>query len=96
VPPFRYLPELMKLTWQRTVIGGQIKPYDFAAHDGDVKVGRIYKHDTHGGAANWFWTMNAVGPNIVRSRNCSGTVPTKAEAVRLVEQTYRRCRLEEQ
>jgi len=57
-----------------------------------VPVGRIYKHDTHGGPANWFWAMNAFGPDIVRTGNCSGTAPTKAEAVRLVEETYRRCR----
>jgi hypothetical protein len=82
----------MKLRWARTVIAGDTKPYDFAASDGEVLVGRIYKHDTHGGPANWFWAMNASGPGIIRSGNCNGTAGTKAEAVRLVEETYQRCR----
>ena len=83
---------IVKLQWSRTVIGGQMKPYDFAAVDGEVKVGRIYRHDTHGGPANWFWAMNASGPEIDRAGNRSGTVATKVEAVRLVEETYPRCR----
>ena len=83
----------MKLTWQRTVIAKQAKPYDFVAVDGEVKVGRIYKHDTHGGPANWFWAMNASRPGINRDGiNCSGHALTKADAVRLVEETYLRCR----
>jgi hypothetical protein len=32
---------LIKLTWARTVIGGQTKPHDFAAQNGDEHVGRI-------------------------------------------------------
>jgi hypothetical protein len=39
--------------------------------------------------------MSAFGPDIVRSGRCSGTVATKAEAVRLVEETYERCRPDE-
>jgi hypothetical protein len=82
----------MKLTWSRTVIGKQTKPYDFAARDGDEPVGRIYRHDTHGGQPNWFWAMNASGPGINRHGIlCNGLVETKAEAVRLVEETYERC-----
>ena len=61
------------------------EPHDFAAVDGEVKVGRIYMHDTHGGPANWFWAM-AIGPGINRVSNCSGTIATKAEAVRLAEE----------
>jgi hypothetical protein len=33
----------LKLTWTRTVIGGQTKPYDFATKLDGVAVGRIYK-----------------------------------------------------
>ena len=37
--------------------------------------------------------MTAIGPGINRAGiNCSGTVATKAGAVRLVEETYRGCR----
>ena len=82
----------MKLTWSRTVIGKHTKPYDFAARDGDEPVGRIYRHTTHGGPANWFWAMQASGPGINRHGiQCQGLVETKAEAVRLVEETYYRC-----
>lgn len=83
----------MKLSWIRTEIGGRTAPHDFAALDAGTHVGRIYKHDTHGGPANWFWAMTAIGPGINRADvNCSGTVATRAEAVRLVEETYQRCR----
>ena len=87
----------MKLTWQRTVIGGQTVPYDFAALDAGQPVGRIYRHDTsEHQRGEWFWAMNAFGPGINRHGiNCSGIVETKAEAVRLVEGTYQRCRLNE-
>ena len=84
----------MKLTWQRTVIGGQTKPSDFSAHDAGKHVGRICCHDTGVERDLWFWTMNAFGPSIDRSGvNCNGIVETKAKAVRLVEETYRRCRV---
>ena len=33
--------EVGKLTWARTVIGGQTKPCDFEARHGDEHVGRI-------------------------------------------------------
>jgi hypothetical protein len=51
----------MKLTWSRTVIGKQTKPYVFA-RDGAEPVGRIYRHDTHGGPPNWFWARQAFDP----------------------------------
>ena len=86
----------MKLTWSRTVIGKQTKPYDFAARDGAEPVGRIYKHETSGGPPRWFWAMQASGPGINRHGiQCSGLVETKADAVRLVEEAYDRCRLDE-
>jgi len=71
---------MAKLTWERTLIGGQTKPYDFAAsHDCEEPVGRIYRRDgTVNAAPGWFWAMNASGPGIDRSGiNCSGTVATK-------------------
>ena len=58
----------MKLTWQRTEIAGQTKPYDFAAVDGEVKVGRIYRDSgTVHAAPGWFWAMGAFGPGINRN-----------------------------
>jgi hypothetical protein len=36
----------MKLIWERTLVGGRTKPYDFSAKDGVRSVGRIYRHDT--------------------------------------------------
>jgi hypothetical protein len=84
----------VKLQWVRTEIGGKTAPYDFAASDADAPVGRVYKHDgTQHSAGGWFWTMGAFGRGIDRSGiNCSGIVETKAEAVRLLEDAYRRCR----
>ena len=84
----------MKLSWERTVIGGQIKPYDFTAMDGGKNVGRIYRPETsQHRAGHWWWAMNAFGQGINRHGiQCTGIVPLKAEAVRLVEETYQRCR----
>ena len=48
----------MKLTWERTLIAGQTKRYDFAAHDGDVKVGRIYRRETSAlNRGQWFLSI---------------------------------------
>lgn len=83
----------MKLTWTRTVIGGKTAAYDFSASDGDVNVGRIYKHTTHGGPANWFGAMQAWGPGIDRHGiQCSGLVATKDEAVAAVQRAWEACR----
>ena len=54
----------VKLTWERTLIGGRTKPYDFAGKDGDVGVGRIYRHDTSGRAHRWYWAMYDFGQRI--------------------------------
>ena len=63
--------------------------------DASKHVGRIYRHDTAGGErTRWFWAMNASGPGINRSdTKCSGLADTKAEALRLVEETYWACRV---
>jgi hypothetical protein len=82
----------MKLKWQRTVIGGRTAPYDFAAYDGEIGVGRIYRTGTVHSGLRWFWAMNGWGPGITRDGIlCNGLAATKAEAVRLVEDTYARC-----
>ena len=78
----------MKLSWERTIIGGQTKPYDFAARDGANGVGRIYRHETSAlNRGNWYWTMNAFGPGINRDGiQWSGIVATKSEE-QMVETT---------
>lgn len=83
----------MPLTWSRTIIGGKTAPYDFVAHDGDIDVGRIYRHTTHGGPANWFWAMQAWGPGIDRTGIlCNGLVPTREEAIAEVVRAWKACR----
>ena len=82
----------MKLTWGRTLIGGQTKPYDFAAKDSDAasaaSIGTIPAARAH----RWYWAMNAFGPDIDRRGvTCSGLVESKAVAVRTVEETYAVC-----
>ena len=86
----------MKLTWSRTVIGKQTKPYDFAACDGAEPVGRIYRHSTSGGRPTGFGRCRPLVPaSIVTASNAMALVETKTEAVRLVEKTYDRCRLDQ-
>jgi hypothetical protein len=84
----------MALTWSRTVIAGKANPYDFSAADGGISVGRIYRNDTGGfSKGSWFWTMNAFGPGVDRSRaQCTGLAETKEEAVTLVEKAWVACR----
>ena len=83
----------MKLSWERTLIAGQTKPYDFTAKDGARPVGRIYRHDTSvPNRGHWYWTMYAVGQGIDRGGvNCTGMVSSKTEAAQLVERTYAVC-----
>ena len=83
----------MKLTWARTKIGGQTKPYDFAAYDGVTNVGRIYRHDTsERQRGNWYWSMYAFGRSVDRDGvTCTGIASSKPEAAQMVERTYAAC-----
>ena len=47
------------LTWRHTVIGGETRPYDYCATDGDVPVGRIMKIEHGPAAGEWSWSMYA-------------------------------------
>jgi hypothetical protein len=78
---------LMTLSWTRIVVAG--RPQTYSAGDGGRMVGRIQRRQSGG----WFWTMNAVGPDIeVGSWICSGNVETKDVAERMVEMAYEACR----
>ncbi|RWB27295.1 MAG: hypothetical protein EOQ42_30745 [Mesorhizobium sp.] len=66
----------------RTVIGGQSAPYDFAAQFQQDSVGRIMKRLHGSESGNWFWSCYEGGAN--------GKVPTKDEAVVGVERAYTR------
>ncbi|BAB54417.1 hypothetical protein [Mesorhizobium japonicum] len=72
----------VRLTWDRTVIGGQTAHYDFAASFGDTGVGRIMKEQHGPSAGTWFWTCYDGGAR--------GTVATKDEEVVGVEVAYAR------
>jgi hypothetical protein len=78
----------MKLTWSRTVIGGQTKPYDFAARHGDEHVGRIFRYQAGPRTGNWRWTMVAFGPHLSPPVDCHGTVASKDKAAALVAECY--------
>jgi len=78
----------MKLTWQRTVIGGNVQHHDFAAFHGDELVGRIFQHRAGPRAGAWRWTMLAMGPHLRRPDDSHGTAASKAEAAELVAECY--------
>ena len=54
----------LKYQWSRTVIAGEPMAYDYVCADGDMKVGRIYKHTGGPQSGHWFWSMYAFGPGI--------------------------------
>lgn len=79
----------LRLRWKHT---WDDKENDFVAEvDGYAgSVGRIYRHDSGGYLkGNWFWAMNAHGPEI--SRNIEplfGFEPTPRKAAREVEKAW--------
>lgn len=70
--------------WRRTLPDSR---HDFAAWDGKVNVGRVYREDRNRKSGQWFWSMTAS----VAGRAgvaCEGYLPTKEEAVKKVENVY--------
>ena len=83
----------LKHQWTRAVIAGEPQRYDYCYRDGEVDVGRIYKHGAGPKTGSWFWSMYAFGPGISRRRwNLSGTEDTKDAAAAKVESAYDLCR----
>ena len=83
----------LKYQWSRTVIAGEPMAYDYVCADGDMKVGRIYKHTGGPQSGHWFWSMYAFGPGINRRDwNLTGTEDTKDAATAKVEWAYDLCR----
>ncbi|MCA0057118.1 hypothetical protein [Mesorhizobium sp. B261B1A] len=80
---FQYLVDRgarVHLHWGRTVIGGETRPYDFAAKFQSESVGRIMK-ELHGpSAGRWYWYQGS----------SKGSTETKEEAVFHVERAYTR------
>lgn len=84
----------MKVTWERTVIGGQTAPGDFLARDETGRaVGRIYPQMGGHHAGEWFWCFNAFGSDINwPNYPAIGTEPTKQAAADRVKRVFKMCR----
>lgn len=83
----------MKVTWERTVIAGEAGHEDFTARDETGRiVGRIYRQVGGHYAGEWFWCMNAFGPDINWPEFPTiGTEPTKQGAADRVRAVFLRC-----
>lgn len=78
-----------KLVWQWTVIGGESKPYDYTARDGDTPVGRIIRVDYGPGIGRWRWSMyHPAGLGRPGFSPCTGVVDSKQEAADKVRECY--------
>ena len=73
-----------ELQWSRTWPDSS---YDFSARDGDVLVGRTYRHTGGPSGNRWFWSMIAKVGNRVGTD--SGTADDRDEACLKVERHYR-------
>jgi hypothetical protein len=75
---------MFQYQWKRTDPDSH---HDFAAYDGKLNIGRIYREDRNLKSGQWFWTMTAMIPG----RNgvvCDGYLPTKEQAATQVESAY--------
>lgn len=81
----------LRLTWQHTVIGGETRPSDYCATDGDVPVGRIMKIEHGPAAGEWSWSMYArVGWGKIWLTT-HGRESTKQAAANKVAASYAAC-----
>jgi hypothetical protein len=71
------------LTWRRT---WEDKPLDFAAYDGERRVGRIYQLVGGPYANRWFWVVTLFDDPVYWSRK--GNSEGKDEAVQAVKDAY--------
>jgi hypothetical protein len=76
-----------ELRWQRT---WEDRSYDFAAFDGELRVGRIYRHEGGPSGNKWWWSMTAKIGN--RIGTDSGTSDDRDDACLQVERHFRRFR----
>jgi len=76
-----------ELQWRRT---WEDSSHDFSARDGDLLVGRTYRHTGGPTGGKWFWSMIAKIGNRVGTD--SGTAEERDEACLAVERSYRRFR----
>jgi hypothetical protein len=70
--------------WKRTDPDSH---HDFAAYDGKLNIGRIYREDRNVKSGLWSWSMTAVlpgGAGVI----CSGYLQTKVQAATQVELVY--------
>jgi hypothetical protein len=83
----------MKVTWERTVIAGKTGHEDFAARDETGRqVGRVYRQIGGHDAGDWFWCMNAMGPDINWPKYpATGTEPGKQAAADRVKRVFEAC-----
>lgn len=78
----------MKITWERTVIGGETATGDFVAViEGEI-AGRIYPYLV-GPKKGYYWTFQ-LGHGHFRKSNLSGIVDTKQEAADKVKAEFAR------
>ncbi len=75
-------PRRFRYAWSRTF---DDQREDYAARDGDVKIGRVYRINSIS-TGGWFWTMNGTYAN--RSGSTSGQVADRDDACDAVEQAW--------
>lgn len=81
----------MMLSWQRTTIGGETRPYDYVARDGDSPVGRIMKVEHGPAAGEWSWSVYAKAGWGREDLTIYGREDTKQAAADKVKAVYAAC-----
>lgn len=78
----------LRLKWRQT---WPDREADFVAEGNDYtgSIGRIYVYDSGPQEGNWFWAMNAHGPEISRNFDkLHGIEPSARAAAHMVEDTW--------
>ena len=76
----------MKITWERTVIGGQTTTYDFHASVGGVSIGRIIR--VNHGPSKGRWTYSYYPGVPVPDEVGQGSVANRVLAIEAIERCY--------